>query len=245
MNETKACSVDEPGHTCSPGELKRGMCGAHYARWRRYGDPLAYSPLAEERARRKAERTCSVDEPGHTCSPGKLVRGMCSAHHNRWLKYGDPLARARLAGLSADERFRRQTERVGECLIWTGYKTLSGYGSMGIGRVPTRAHRVAWTLAYGPIPDGLYVLHRCPEHRRDCVAVEHLYLGDAKQNYDDMVADGTAVRGERHHSARLTEADVRAIRADPRNNTEVARAYGLDRSHVGQIRSRKAWKHVA
>jgi hypothetical protein len=55
-------------------------------------------------------------------------------------------------------------------------------------RLPRRgkvgASRIAWTLAHGPIPDGLNVLHTCDNVI--CVNVRHLYLGTQKDNVRDM-----------------------------------------------------------
>jgi hypothetical protein len=51
-------------------------------------------------------------------------------------------------------------------------------------------------------------------------------------------------RGEKHHGAKLTEAQVRAIRADPRRHKFIAADYGLHRVHISRIRSRAIWKHV-
>jgi hypothetical protein len=51
-------------------------------------------------------------------------------------------------------------------------------------------------------------------------------------------------RGEKHHGAKLTEAQVRAIRADPRRQKFIAADYGLHRVHISRIRSRAIWKHV-
>jgi hypothetical protein len=51
-------------------------------------------------------------------------------------------------------------------------------------------------------------------------------------------------RGEKHHGAKLTEPQVRAIRADPRRHKFIAADYGLHRVHISRIRSRAIWKHV-
>ena len=51
-------------------------------------------------------------------------------------------------------------------------------------------------------------------------------------------------QGEKHHGAKLTEAQVRAIRADPRRHKFIAADYGLHRVHISRIRSRAIWKHV-
>lgn len=97
-------------------------------------------------------------------------------------------------------RFWAKVDRSGgpdACWIWRGCVSGRGYGRLKWGsRVPTRAHRVAYELAFGPIPDGLYVLHRCDVPA--CVKTEpdarfpngHLWLGTAQDNTDDMIAKG-------------------------------------------------------
>lgn len=51
-----------------------------------------------------------------------------------------------------------------------------------------RAHRAAWEAINGPIPNGLYVCHRCNNKR--CMNPEHLYLGTPSQNARDAWRDG-------------------------------------------------------
>jgi hypothetical protein len=80
---------------------------------------------------------------------------------------------------------------------------------------PVKAHRRAWELARGPIPEGMSVLHRCDN--RICVEPTHLFLGDAADNMRDMAAKGRAAgsrrRGERHPMVKLSDEQVRTIRA--------------------------------
>jgi hypothetical protein len=67
----------------------------------------------------------------------------------------------------------------------------NGYGMLGLGRrtdPKTAAHRVAWTVAVGPIPEGLNVLHHCDN--RPCCNPAHLWLGTQRDNLLDMVAKG-------------------------------------------------------
>lgn len=61
-----------------------------------------------------------------------------------------------------------------------------------------------------------------------------------------MTADGgrDPRTGERNPRSRLTEDDVRAIRADPRSQREIAAHYCIGASTVGMIRSGATWKHV-
>ena len=79
------------------------------------------------------------------------------------------------------------------CWIWTGSMSSGGYGQVKIGGKLHRAHRVAWTIFKGPIHDGLMVCHRCDV--RDCVNPEHLFLGTAKDNFQDCLKKGRMGKG--------------------------------------------------
>lgn len=96
-----------------------------------------------------------------------------------------------LAGRLA--RRLRKNDETG-CLIWTGYRNPKGYGSISISPgKPGFAHRVAWELENGAIPDGLCVLHRCDMPA--CCNVGHLFLGTRADNNADMRAKGRARQG--------------------------------------------------
>ena len=86
------------------------------------------------------------------------------------------------------------------CLEWKAARGSTGYGQCRISGKLYRAHRVAWEMANGPVPDGLDVLHKCDNP--PCVNVEHLFLGTHTDNMHDMFAKGRKVvaRGERHGS---------------------------------------------
>ena len=98
-------------------------------------------------------------------------------------------------GLPVEERFRRQTDRTGECWLWRG-ALHDGYPygtfNAGRGRI-VRAHRFAYEMESGPIPKGLYVLHTCDEPR--CVRPSHLWLGTQADNMHDRDRKGRARRG--------------------------------------------------
>ena len=94
----------------------------------------------------------------------------------------------------------RRNEATG-CLEWTAARHPSGYGTFSIGGrrtsggSPRAAHRVAWVIANGAIPDGLCVCHRCDNP--PCVDPAHLFLGTLGDNYADMAAKGREARGDR------------------------------------------------
>lgn len=81
-------------------------------------------------------------------------------------------------------------------------------------RGEVKAHRVAWELTNGTIPDGMCVCHSCDNP--PCVRPDHLFLGSIGDNNRDMYAKGRAsqirARGTDHGNAILTEDLVREIR---------------------------------
>ena len=129
------------------------------------------------------------------------------------------------------------------CWNWLGSLDYKGYGLMMRGRKNVRAHRYFYEQMVGPIPDGHMVCHRCDN--RACVNPEHLFVGTAKENYDDSVLKGRETRGEKHGSAKLTEAKVLAIRANrSMSRAEMATYYGVSPDNIGCIVAGKSWKHL-
>lgn len=132
---------------------------------------------------------------------------------------------------------------MSECIEWDGARS-SGYGVFNdkATRKNIYAHRRAYAIAYGPIPDGMFVRHKCDNP--PCVNPDHLELGTHADNMRDMVARGRSRTGERHHAARLTAADVREIRASPESNADIAERFGITRIYAWQVRARRTWRHV-
>lgn len=188
--------------------------------------------------------TCKVEG----CNRPKNAGLMCSMHYHRWKKHGDPGPAGRINSLKTDPLDVRM-QRIGwavqdnGCWLWNGYTAPNGYGMVSI--APYRrgyAHRAAWTVANGPIPDGMQVCHRCDNP--PCVNPAHLFLGTVIDNMRDMSTKGRAPRGERAGGVKLTEAQVRDIRASTKSGSDLAREYGVSRSCISTIVTGQRWKHL-
>jgi len=91
------------------------------------------------------------------------------------------------------ERFEARVVIVPNgCHIWTGCVTGHGYGTLVRDQKQWKAHRFAWTLYRGPIPEGMHVLHHCDVP--PCVNPEHLWLGTHTENIQDMDRKGRRAR---------------------------------------------------
>lgn len=123
-----------------------------------------------------------------------------------------------------------------------------GYGVVSTGGKTTRAHRLCYQLCQGiDLTSKIDVCHKCDT--RICVNPDHLFLGSRKSNMRDCIEKGRfsyipVLRGEQSPNSKLTEDDVRTIRADTRSQRAIARAYGVDKGTIACIIHRKTWGHI-
>jgi hypothetical protein len=129
------------------------------------------------------------------------------------------------------------------CHVWTGTPNHNGYGRIGINYKDYLAHRLSYEVQVGPIPENMFVCHKCDN--RLCINPEHLFIGTLQDNHADMVAKKRHQIGERQWRSRLTEEDVRQIRAAEGTHGEIASRYGVSRETISVIKRRVNWKHVA
>ena len=134
-----------------------------------------------------------------------------------------------------------------ECWEWTKYKNDFGYGRMGNGSGLIYAHRASYETFVGPIPDKLYVLHRCDNP--SCINPEHLFLGTYKDNNLDCQRKGrkAILRGEASGAHKLTTEQVLRIRelCNTFSDRRIARMFDVSYGLVWQIRHRRSWRHLA
>lgn len=133
----------------------------------------------------------------------------------------------------AIDRVLDRIEIVTESGCWIFMGGISeGYGIVSMpgprGTVPERAHRLSYVHFKGPVPDGLFVCHRCDI--RCCCNPHHLFLGTQQVNNTDMANKDRTRFGEDQHMAKLTAELVRAMRvrhASGESMSSLAREIGV------------------
>jgi hypothetical protein len=134
-------------------------------------------------------------------------------------------------------RFEKKFRVTPGCWIWTAGTGTYGYGRIGIAGDNMIAPRVSYTMYVGEIPEGLWVLHSCDN--RLCVNPDHLRAGTLQDNVDDMMD-----RGRHVGKAKLTHAQVAAIRLDGRPLSVIAMQYGVTIPNIAAIRNGRSWKRL-
>ncbi len=156
------------------------------------------------------------------------------------------------------ERFWRKVDKteVNDCWPWTasthkgfGYGVLWWNGTHGY-----FAHRVAYELAFGAIPKGMLVCHKCDNPK--CVNPRHLFSGTQQDNMRDMKIKGRGVSGSKvgmfqgklNPSTKLQPSDVLKIRlsySQGNSIAEIARSFtSVSYSNIWAIAKRKSWIHI-
>ncbi len=131
-------------------------------------------------------------------------------------------------------------------------KGKKGYGLVGINdpskhnRTSTGAHRIAWKIFKGPIPEGLMVLHKCDN--RPCCNPDHLFLGTNQDNMDDMVKKGRSARtrGEKNgnckHSKSLIKAAISEYKPKLGIYRSLSQKYGIPYQTLYAAINGRNWK---
>ena len=134
------------------------------------------------------------------------------------------------------------------CMDWTGVVNEHGYPMIWFQDKWQLVNRIVLAHALGRrLHAGMCALHSCD--RPICLSPEHLSEGTHMNNMNDRDAKGRVVHGEQHRSAKLTEEDVRTIRAHFERGAytrrQLAQMYGVSRPTIQHIINRTQWRRVA
>lgn len=132
-------------------------------------------------------KICSVDG----CDRQSETKALCGMHYQRKRKQGttgDPSPRAKgrthADRRPAQERFWSKVDKSGTCWTWQATKTKGDYGTFQWNGRQGLVHRFSYEQAYGPIPVGLEIDHKC--HTPACVNPAHLRAVTNKQNIENL-----------------------------------------------------------
>jgi hypothetical protein len=138
-----------------------------------------------------------------------------------------------------------QIDPITGCWIWQGMKVNNGYGRVKRDGKQQLAHRWSWTTFCGPIPEGMFVLHKCDV--RACVNPKHLFIGTQLDNGRDMVAKGRHLHGEKSKTSKLKEADIFEIyrlHESGMGTIRLAAKFKITKNMAWMIVRGKSWKHL-
>lgn len=137
-------------------------------------------------------------------------------------------------------RFLSKTKQHGDCIEWTGSKTIKGYGQFRIFNKLIEAHRISYELFVGNAPEYTDVCHKCDNP--SCVNPDHLFLGSRSKNMIDMMKKG------RGSTNKLTIQDVKIVKECIANGfpmKEISRYFKINLSSIYDIKTGDTWAYVS
>lgn len=147
------------------------------------------------------------------------------------------------------ERFNSKwkVDSVSGCWVWTASIAGKGYGQIKLPkqRKQIYAHRLSYLIHKGELQDGQFVCHTCDNPR--CVNPEHLFVGTAKDNQQDMKAKGRHLYGSKNVRAVLNDEIVKEILIDlsgDASQSAIAKHYGVSQITISRIKRGERWAHL-
>ncbi|AZO39696.1 hypothetical protein EJ076_35005 [Mesorhizobium sp. M7D.F.Ca.US.005.01.1.1] len=229
MSIDTACSVEG----CAKQSRKEGMCEKHHWRMRLSIPRPAVKP------------PCSVAG----CDKLEKAKGLCSVHYDKLRRHGNPLlgGRVGIAPGTAELYFREVVLAYegDECLIWPYLRVKNGYGYFRYGGRQQIVSRLVCQEQNGPPPTPKHeAAHSCGNGHLACVTKRHLSWKTRTENQADRLIHGTSNRGERSGSAKLSEGQVREIRAmrGQMLQRDIGKLFGVGSRTICNIQAGRIWK---
>ncbi len=128
------------------------------------------------------------------------------------------------------------------CWNWVGDIGVGGYGRFWYKGTTVKAHRLSYEKYIKKIPTGLLVCHTCDNPK--CVNPNHLFLGTAKTNSEDMVKKGRQAKGEKSGRSKLNQNQVNEILKiqNKYSISKIAKLYNVHYTTIYHILRKTTWK---
>ena len=223
-------------------------------RWRLFCQPRVKSAMSNAAPAARsisAQANCAGACYGMIGKRNPGVTVITRGSQGRWFLMASTILERFWAKVDKNGPVPDHVPEVGNCWVWTGASTGSGYGRLWLANGDVRAHRAAWEIENGPIPHGSHhgtmcVLHRCDN--RMCVRPSHLFLGTNQENMNDRGMKGRQARGSKHGRAKMTPAKVVEMREGFASGAvgirQLARENDIAPMQVRRIISGAHWRHV-
>lgn len=182
---------------------------------------------------------CTITE----CNKPEIARGYCSAHYALYRKYGSPYIKKDIRNTIED--FWNRINKTNTCWIWLSNVDKDGYGLFWWKNRSVRAHRFMLNIVNKIELGDKEVCHTCDNPT--CVNPAHLFLATSKENQQDAVRKGRKTRGEKCHTAILTEKQVKEIRERLKNGEsrkDMTRMFKVGKTAIDFIARGRTWKHL-
>lgn len=139
----------------------------------------------------------------------------------------------------------RTRETPQGCWEWLGEQSDGGYGrvwtTISGKSVRRSAHRLAWSIENGPIPEGMLICHKCDNP--PCIRPTHLFLGSQEDNMLDATSKGRVGTRLSAEDARRIRNEVKPWSRQGQGITAAAQKYGVSRQTIGAILRGRTWLH--
>ena len=142
--------------------------------------------------------------------------------------------------------FLGKIEKTDNCWLFKGKISKRGYGYSSFNGRSYSAHRLAYHILIGNIPDKMLILHKCDV--RNCVNPEHLFIGNQSDNMYDMYQKGRYDnKGERNSNSKLNSEQVLEIRKMYKEKytlKTIAKKFNISIKQISNIINYNQWKNI-
>lgn len=223
----KICSIIG----CEKKHKAFSYCSLHYRRFKSNG--LTDRP--------KDGKLCAAKDCDKKCTRNLY----CDKHYYRFKKYGNPdivKSRYQKKDYTLEQLFLNSFIKKNEdaCWEWRGPLNDWGYGRLNHSSHHIAAHRFSYQYFVGDFEESLFVCHHCDNPK--CVNPNHLFLGDAQTNMDDMVKKGRHIGNSKLSPEQVIEIKKRLANGESRKL--IAKCYDVQRQAIDNIANNKSWKKL-